>query len=340
MSHEISVQEGIAECFTAGDPAWHKLGANVKEAVTWKQAMDLAHLNWAVDKEQLSFKGEKVEAWGNFRADTKQFLGSVGPDYLPIQNKDAFDFVDTILQAENGAHYESAGALFDGKRIWCLARIPKEIRIKGTDDITNPYFLFSNRHDGINSAVGRLCTTRVVCNNTLQVALHEKGEVIKIRHTQNQEDQFKEAVKLVQAANNQIKDLDGLFNVLAKVKLNIAQTGEVIRMIYKNIDESVQEQNKARTVLDIFEDNDNNSFPSQKDSAYSLLNSFTKYEDHFSSVRITGNETDEQKARARKALFGIGDVLKFQVLTAITQTIHKNNLASFDTNIVKLDSVI
>ena len=76
--------------------------------------------------------------------------------------------------------------------------------------------------------------------------------------------EFKEAVKLVSAANAQIKDLDSLLNVLAKVQLPIKQVGEIIKMVYKNINESAQEQNKARNVLEIFEDNDNNAFRSQR----------------------------------------------------------------------------
>jgi len=335
MSHEISVTEkGIAECFTVGDPAWHRLGANVKQAVTWKEAIKLAHLDWMVEKHQLEYKGKPVNAYGTFRADSGDFLGAVGPDFQPIQNPECFNFVDTILQADGGAHYETAGALFNGRKVWVLARIPKDIRISGTDDITKNYYLFMNPHY-TGSAIGRICSTRVVCNNTLQIAMREQGSIIRIRHTKNSEEQFQEAIKLVTACTEQIKDLDSLMNVLAKVQLNSKEIGQIIKMVYTKLDESVQEQNKAREVLEIFEDNDNNAFPSQRGTAYNLLNAFTKYEDHFVSSRKIGEETEDQ-ARARKAMFGLGDVMKFQVLTAITKTIHENSLAKFDTNLISL----
>ncbi len=327
-------QNGEYEMFCAGQPAWHHLGQNVKEAPNWQEAMKLAHLDWYVQKRQLEYAGQKIDAWGNFRADSNKFLGAVGPAYEPIQNVKGFEFTNTLLQSHQ-VKYESAGALFGGQRIWLLARIPTDIRIAGTDDITKNYFLFMNRHDGINSAVGKMCNQRVVCNNTLQMALKEDTSTIKIRHTKTQKEQFTEAEQLMLASTDQIKDMDSLMNTLAKVQLDITSIGSIIKTVYGKLDESVQEQNKARNVLEIFEDNDKNAFPTQRGTAYNLLNAFTKYEDHFSSARVAANE-DEKKARARKAMFGIGETFKFQVLTAITNHLHKNQLASFDTNIVKL----
>lgn len=336
MSHELSIREdGTAEMFCAGEPAWHQLGQNVSEAPDWKGAMIEAHLNWEVQKRQLEYQGKPVDAWGTFRLDTNTFLGQVGPDYQPIQNKDNFKFTNALLQTGD-VKYESAGALFGGKRVWVLARIPQDIRIKGTDDITKNYFLFSNRHDGFYSAIGKLSNTRVVCNNTLQMALSEKSDLIRIRHTATSEQQFAEAQQLLLATQHQIKDLDGLMNVLAKTQLDMPSVGEIIKNVYPNIKENVQDQNKARNVLNMFEDNDNNAFPKERGTAYNLLNAFTKYEDHFSSARIANVDETEQQARARKAMFGIGDVFKFQVLTAITRTLHEKSLASFDTAIVTL----
>lgn len=335
MAHDLEQnQNGEYEMFVAGEPAWHHLGKNVEKAVTWKDAMKLAGLDWYVQKRQLQYKGKDVEAWANFRADSGKFLGAVGPDYQPIQNVKGFEFTNTLLRSHN-VKYESAGVLGGGTKIWLLAQIPKEIRIAGTDDITKPYFLFMNPHDGSRAAIARTVNKRVVCNNTLQVALKEQGDVIRIIHTGAQENQIKDAQSLMDNTLNQLDDFNKLLNTLAKIQLDMKSVGDIVKKVYKNIEESVQEQNRARMVLEIFEDNDNNAFPKQRGTAYNLLNAFTKYEDHFSSARLTVQE-NEQQARARKALFGIGDVLKFQVLTAITQTIHENSLAKIDTNIVTL----
>jgi phage/plasmid-like protein (TIGR03299 family) len=335
MAHDLEQNHnGEYEMFVAGEPAWHHLGTNVKEALTWKDAVKTAGLDWYVQKHQLQFKGQNVDVWGTFRADSGKFLGAVGPDYAPIQNVKGFEFTNTLLQSHD-VKYESAGALGGGKKIWLLARIPKDIRIAGTDDVTKNYFLFTNPHDGSRAAIARTCNTRVVCNNTLQCAMKEKGDIIRIRHTKSNEEQMKAAKALMDGTLAQLTDLDSLLNVLAKTQLDMNSIQGIIRKVYKDIENNVQDQNKARTVLELFEDNDKNAFPSQRGTAYNLLNAFTKYEDHFSSARITAQE-NEQQARARKAMFGIGDVLKYQVLTAITQTIHENKLAKIDTNLVTL----
>lgn len=335
MAHELEQNhKGEYEMFVAGPPAWHRLGTNVEKAVTWKDAMKLAGLDWYVQKHQLQYAGKDVDAWGTFRADSGKFLGVVGPDYQPIQNVKGFEFTNTLLRSHD-VKYESAGAIGGGAKIWLLARIPKDIRIAGTDDITKNYFLFTNPHDGSRAAIARTCNTRVVCNNTLQMAMREKGDVIRIRHTKSTEEQMKAAQDLMDQTFAQLTDLDSLLNVLAKTQLDMNSIQGIIKKVYRDIENNVQEQNKARSVLEIFEDNDQNAFPSVRGTAYNLLNAFTKYEDHFSTARKTAQETDEQ-ARARKAMFGIGDVLKFQVLTAITQTIHENGLAKIDTKIISL----
>lgn len=333
MTHAISItEEGQAEMFVAGKPAWHHLGQNVEKAVDWREAMKLAHLDWMVRKEQLTFDNTPVQAWGTFRADNKMFLGSVGPDYEPIQNKHAFDFVDTILRAEGKAHYESAGALFGGKKIWCLAKLPSEIRIKGTDDVSKTYLLFFNPHDGSRAAISKVTSTRVVCNNTLQTALRKEGTFCRIIHNKTTEEQFKAAKEFLLTTSAEISDLNSLLNALAGVKLDMPSMKKILELVYPKILDNVQDQNKARTILELYEDNDNNAFPSQRGTAYNLLNSFTKYTDHFASARLIVGE-DETKARARKAMFGIGEVLKFQVLQTITKVCAENSLIKVNTNL-------
>ena len=194
MSADLSVnKEGKVEMFVAGEPAWHHMGQRVPKPVTWREAAKLASLDWDVRKKQLQLDGVVVDSWGLFRGDDGRFLSNVGPVFEPIQNTKMFEFVDFILQAKDGAHYESAGALGNGEVVWALARIPEDIRIVGTDDVSKTYFLFCNYHKMGWSAVGKLSSVRVVCNNTLQAALREAGHLVKIRHTPTAEEKFLEA---------------------------------------------------------------------------------------------------------------------------------------------------
>src|SRR5579863_9136379 len=187
MAHNLAVIDGKRAMFCVGnrEAAWHKLGQRTDSAATWQEAMGLAGLDWTVEKIQLSGPRGLVEAWGIFRTTDGQFLGPVGDAYTPIQNRQAFDFVDCLLEAEKGAHYESAGALGNGERIWCLARIPEADYIVDGGDEHKAYIMVANSHDGSLAYQMKLVDTRVVCANTLSVAIQENGAAFKVRHTAN-----------------------------------------------------------------------------------------------------------------------------------------------------------
>lgn len=332
MAHEITIRkDGQAEVFVAGKAPWHKLGQNVEAAQTWEKAIELAHLDWKVEKHplQAQINNQFVPAHGTFglfRQDNQKFLGQAGSDYEIIQNRKAFDWVDALVQSEKGAHYVSAGSLHGGSTIWCLAEIPEQLRIKGTDDITRNYLLFANYHQIGKSAIVKNVQERVVCQNTLTVALSEASKSIKIPH-RNIETRLEKAKLILSAAKGQIKSINEVMNLLAKCKLKTANIGDIIREVFPEVEKSTIQQNKARDILELFEDNDHNAFPSEAGSAYAMLNAFTHFTDHQASARVVEDGT-EDRARARSALFGVGEVFKFAALTGIVTTLAKNSLLS------------
>jgi phage/plasmid-like protein (TIGR03299 family) len=205
MAHEIDRSTGAAAVFVTGTPAWHKLGKVIEAAATSAEAIRLAGLDWTVEQWPLVACGPATEAelagrylpcpgtFANVRTDTNAVLGVVSGDYRVFQNREAFDFMDAIV-GEGLARYETAGALKEGRRVWMLARMPQDVRVTG-DDVVHPYILLTNSHDG-SMALRMLATTvRVVCANTLNLALGRArhGEGLCIRHSESLEGRVREA---------------------------------------------------------------------------------------------------------------------------------------------------
>ncbi|MCL2641729.1 MAG: DUF932 domain-containing protein, partial [Phycisphaerales bacterium] len=180
MSHEIDTSTGQAAVFVTGTPAWHRLGRTIEQAATSADAINLAGLNWHV--AQWPINATDPTSWlttsapdhvANVRTDTRSILGIVSKDYRVFQNADAFDFMDSLV-GDKLAMFETAGSLKGGRKVWMLARIPKEYRA-GPDDLIKPYVLLVNSHDGTSSLRMLPTTVRVVCQNTLNLALREAG---------------------------------------------------------------------------------------------------------------------------------------------------------------------
>ncbi|MBA4190801.1 MAG: alpha/beta hydrolase, partial [Planctomycetaceae bacterium] len=174
MAHEIDMTTGRPAVMVAGDPPWHKLGQNVSEAQSSSEAMHLAGLDWVVQQWNLVARCEGIEhevtgRVANIRSDTKAILGVVSTGYRVFQNRAAFEFFDAIVQ-EKLAVYETAGSLRGGRQVWILARLPKTLRAAGEDEI-RPYVLLTNSHDGSKALRMIPTTIRVVCANTLNLAL-------------------------------------------------------------------------------------------------------------------------------------------------------------------------
>lgn len=340
--HGLATIDDAIAIFCVGDrkAAWHKLGQRTPEAVTWQQAMKLAKLDWQVGKRDLYVRQPVTNAVfqvpdqkGIFRLNDGAYLGVVGKDYEPIQNEQAFDFVDSILQAENGAHYESAGALGNGEKIWALARIPDaDIRIKGTDDFSLGYLMVATSHDGSMSYISKLTSTRIVCQNTLNMALNEKSaNVLKVKHTKDAKNRLAAARQLISNVTVTAKTLESALNTLATRKMTKASMTAVLDRLFpatleadtgdKTKVRSTKASNVALKVLELFESNDGDKIPQIRGTAYNLLNACTEYADHFRTVRITESRTGmtPEMARAEGAIFGTGNAFKTEAMTAVLE---------------------
>jgi phage/plasmid-like protein (TIGR03299 family) len=161
------------------------------------------------------------------RKDTGSILGVVGKDYEIVQNADAFAFFDSIVGGD-GIQYETAGALGQGEKIFITAKLPGYIRV-GNDDLTEKYLFLTTSHDGYGSITAAFTPIRIVCNNTLNAALRNQTNCIKIRHTVNAKERLEQAHKLMGISNNMAAQMEEIFNRWAKVRISDTQVRKLIQ---------------------------------------------------------------------------------------------------------------
>lgn len=180
------LSNGRVNVMVAGEAAWARLGVHVESAVSSEHAIHLAGLDWTVQKVNCFYDWQGVkresDVFALVRSDTGAHLATVGSRYEPIQNQDAFAYLDRVLN-EFGAKYETAGSLHGGKKVWMQAHFPsQDFRLPGNDE-NKSYVLFENCHDGTGAAYTYATSNRVVCANTLRVAHADSQNGLAIRHT-------------------------------------------------------------------------------------------------------------------------------------------------------------
>ena len=181
----------VETMFYTREKPWHGLGTRVEVAPTSADALKMAGLDWEVLQEAIyTDAGDKIAGYkANVRSTDKKVLGVVTDRYKVIQNAEAFEFTDTLLG--NGVRYETAGSLAEGKKVWLLARLPREYIIGG--ERISPYLVFSNTHDGSGAVRVAVTPIRVVCNNTLNLALDTAKRSWSMVHTGDIKGKIQEA---------------------------------------------------------------------------------------------------------------------------------------------------
>ena len=196
MAHEIESLMFVREV------PWHGLGKQLNNPPTSKEAIIAAGLDWKVESKPIfDANGNEIVGWkANTRDKDNKVLGVVGKKYCIVQNEDAFDFTDSLI--DEGMVYETAGSLNGGKRIWLLGKMPET---KILNDKVEPYVCFVNSHDGTGAIKVCLSTVRVVCNNTLNFALSTAKRKWSTIHVGNLELKLNEAKATFGLINQKIK---------------------------------------------------------------------------------------------------------------------------------------
>lgn len=193
MAHEIEqFADGTSAFFSNREVAWHKLGEVTPNALTAEDALKTAQLDWPVqvseepirtiiDSKTVILK-DKFLTYRNHPKLGHTALGVVGNRYTPIQNLEAFDFLNHIAD-EAGAKFETAGSLNQGGRVFMTMKFPDSLMLANGVDVVDNYIMAVNSHDGSSSFTVAVTPIRAVCTNTVRLALASAKSKIKLKHT-------------------------------------------------------------------------------------------------------------------------------------------------------------
>ncbi len=310
MAHEI---EG--EKFVGTQVAWHRIGTLVDHPMTAQEALNKAGLDTYNELQPMFIQDEDrlIEVPNKkavVRVDDLKILGIVGNWYKVIQNRECFDFMDSII-GEGRAVYETAGSLRGGTQIFLTVKFPQVSKI-GPDKI-DQYVLLTSSHDGSIPLRVMWTPVRVVCANTMGMALSgysKNGNGMAIRHTRNYQTKIAMAREVLQLTEEYYRHMEVEFQKMLKTemtKLNFEQFVEKLFPEPKSGKESSRRKADKEKIADLFANG--RGIPAVRNTRWAALNAVVEFVDHHKrSHSQSGRNLDE--VRMESGLWGQGQGLK------------------------------
>ena len=306
----------------AGDTPWHGLGnklTTVQPLETWKRQ---AGMDWMIEESDVryitgnhtvgaihSFPEQKVL----YRSDTKRPLAVVSKRFQVVQPEEVLEFYRDLTE-HAGFELETAGVLKEGRKFWALARTGQSTTLKGKDQV-NGYLLLATACDGSLATTAQFTSVRVVCNNTLQIALGDNRGAVKVPHrSEFNPDAVKQQLGITVAPWNRfvskMKDLvacpvdpDSVDGLLRRMLTYPGQPGQA----------PVVNEQAMRSVRALYDGGGRGAqLASSRGTAWGLLNSVTEYVDHHRRAR-----SDDHRREA--AWFGQGAQFKQRAWDELVQ---------------------
>jgi len=310
MSHMIETMGYV------GAKPWHGLGAELSSCEPIEVWAQQAGMDWKICETPVCFSSLTQADSGTmhqflenkvlYRSDTKAALSVVGQRYKVVQPSEILEFYRDLTE-QSGFELETAGVLRGGRKIWALARTGQSTAIKG-GDISNGYVLLATACDGTLATTAQFTSVRVVCNNTLAVALGGREKAIKVPH---RTDFDPVAVKRqlgisVSAWDRFMYTMKGL----SERKVSDADASRFLRQVFSDESKEIpvfNERAAAATKLLFDGAGRGAEMQSAKSTAFGLLNSVTEFVDHMRRARGAD-------FRLESAWFGQGALLKQKAL--------------------------
>ena len=272
MAHELETQNGVASFASFREPAWHGLGTVFTEEKNTAEMLAAANLNnWNVRLEDVvipntltSDKNYQYVVRTNPTDKTQtDVLGIVGERYVPVQNEELFAFGDNIL--DGGGRWETAGSIRGGRVVFGSLALERETVLdpNGVADKVKTYLLINTSHDGSIAIQASITPVRVVCANTLNLALGSKRgrggvkQSFKIRHTQTAEGKIAVAREALGLANAYMDSFDLMAKAMIEKEITAQQFNEIILAAYPKPDKDTKGAitkwtNKVDVINDIY----------------------------------------------------------------------------------------
>jgi phage/plasmid-like protein (TIGR03299 family) len=342
MSHDLETSNGRISMAYVGEVPWHGLGTPIEPGIGTLEMLKVAGLDWKVEKRPVYMKatsGEFVVCPDNgsiVRLTDEKVLGVVGKGYEPVQNEFAFLSIDPIVQQKHG-QWETAGSLKGGKTIWGMLKMTEPFEVVPGDEVRS-YLLVTNNHDSTRVFQTRFTPVRVVCANTLAMAVgnqKNRGEedkefdardgTIRIRHTKNVEAAVAEAGRLMHVAYKAAKLTQEMFQAMTKVSVTESAMKKMIEALVPPTAAKDQSGTEAirHEIFRLTEEGRGTEIPGVKGTPWAFYNGATEYVDHVRAVVVDKPGKPPMKAEDRQQAmdsrlgqiwFGTGFKLKMDAL--------------------------
>lgn len=326
MAHQIRSTDDIA--FTGSrDRIWHGIGQPIPDGLTATEAFPRIGLDWNTELAKLHATladGRTIEIanhLAHIRLDTLGELGVVSDGYQQITNKEMAEFCDRLAGMDASPVVDTAGSLYDGRRVFCLLKLPTVIKVGA--DIQEQYILVSNGHGGFASFGVYPTSIRVICDNTLRWSERDAGKGIRFRHEGKIEDKIQQARVALGLALRETAQFEEQVQALANVDLSVGQQRGFMELVYdRTFGDPMKADAEAQEKLllkksELCEkwmanmEDEKQLVAGIQGTAWAALNAVTQWHDHergrFKSIRESG-------ARVHSNLFGTSHRDKGKVL--------------------------
>lgn len=322
MAHNLDMTNGRANIAFLGsrNDVWHQLGQEMQTGMTSEQWAQAAGLDWTAMKANafVDFNGALNEVAGIkhiVRSDNGHVLGTVSDRYQPVQPADVLGWFEQYIGVDSRFQLDVAGSLKQGEIIWATARYNGDIDVAGDKHVAR--VLMTTTFDGTGATINQMTMTRVVCNNTLKVALSDSSAVIRTRHN----TRFN-AAKVGQELATLAQSVDS-FKTMGDAMAETHMAKETVSKYFKrllDIPFDAKQDDISTRKLNQFGDL-NSAYRqtvqegTEPETAWAALNAVTRYVDHDRSTR---GGSDKGESRFLSSQFGSGAAMKAQAVELLT----------------------